>query len=89
MSHDATLYRANVNMLLLCALCGFWVLASPLVPNEFNPRTIAGMTVFLLAHQAFTMTFGTLGIALNGMSVRDERVTWESLRRVLQRRRDR
>jgi hypothetical protein len=72
-------------MLLLCALSGYWLLVSPLIPYQFNTQTVVGMALFLVAHQLFTVVFGSVGIVLNGMTVRDERITRETFRRRLRR----
>lgn len=73
------LARHNILMVLLCALCAFWLLASPLVPVAFDPSTGVGMALFVAALLSITALLSTLGIRLNHLASRRARVTLRSL----------
>jgi hypothetical protein len=72
-------------MLILCAVSAYSFLISPLDPIRFNLTTIAGVALFLVVQQALTVSFGLIGIKLNIMSDRDERITGKSLQQAFRR----
>jgi hypothetical protein len=62
-------------MLVLCSLTSFWLLASPLVPYAFDYGQ------FLVAYVALTAVLGFIGLKLNHLAARNERVTFGRGRR--------
>ncbi len=86
MRAKVTLIGHHILMVLLCALCAFWLLISPLVPVEFDPTTGQGMAVFLGAGLVLTALLSTIGITLNLLAWRERRVTLHSLPRPWRRR---
>jgi hypothetical protein len=71
---------ADVLMVLLCAITSFWLLASPLVPYVFDD-SVAGLTQFLIANLVLTVVLATIGIKLNHLASRNERVSFGRGRR--------
>lgn len=64
---------ADVLMVLLCALASFWLLASPLVPYVFD-ASASGLAQFMVANIVLTTALATIGVKLNHLAARNERV---------------
>jgi len=71
---------ADALMVMLCAITSYWLLASPLVPYVFD-ATAAGLTQFLIANVALTVVLASIGIKLNHLAARNERVSFGRGRR--------
>jgi hypothetical protein len=66
---------ADLLMVMLCASTSCCVLASPLVPSVFDD-TVSGFALFLLSNLVLTTILSSIGIKLNHLAVRQERVTF-------------
>jgi hypothetical protein len=84
---NPALYRANITMLLLCAVSMYYLLVSPLVPINFDVNVPAGMALFVVVHQVLTIPLAWIGIKLNILTDRDARFTGDTFRRMIRRRR--
>ena len=71
---------ADALMVMLCAITSYWLLASPLVPYVFD-ATPGGLTQFLIANLALTVLLASIGIKLNHLAARNERVSFGRGRR--------
>lgn len=71
---------ADALMVLLCAITSFWLLASPLVPYIFDDSA-SGLTQFLIANLVLTAVLAAIGVKLNHLASRNERVTFGRGRR--------
>jgi hypothetical protein len=78
--YDKRLARADLLMVLLCSITSWWLLASPLVPYVFED-TASGLTQLVIATVVLTMILASIGIKLNHLAARNERVTFGRGRR--------
>jgi hypothetical protein len=82
---NPVLYRANITMLLLCAVSMYYLLVSPLVPFNFDVNLPGGMALFVAVHQVLTIPLAWIGIKLNILTDRDVRFTGDTFRRMMRR----
>jgi hypothetical protein len=71
---DKRLARADLMMVVLCAITSYWLLASPLVPYVFAD-TATGLTQFVIATVVLTIILASIGIKLNHLAARNARLT--------------
>jgi hypothetical protein len=57
-------------MVVLCSAASAAVLASPLVPYQFDVNTTGGMLTFFLLDLLLSFGLGTVGVALNHRAAR-------------------
>jgi hypothetical protein len=71
---------ADALMVTLCAITSYWLLASPLVPYVFDSSP-SGLVQFLIANLLLTAVLASIGIKLNHLAARKERVSFGRGRR--------